>query len=81
MWWGLQALVPSLQHVVGSSGFGVIGGSLTGETTSVGGVAAPEEVELVPGLSLTLGVLPGVRVRTFALTEDTLPDADAPPDR
>eukprot|EP00873_Tetraselmis_striata_P000941 jgi/Tetstr1/421205/TSEL_001110.t1 len=77
----LKALVPSLQHVVGSSGFGVIGGSLTGETTSVGGVAAPEEVELVPGLSLTLGVLPGVRVRTFALTEDTLPDADAPPDR
>jgi small ligand-binding sensory domain FIST len=73
--------VPSLRHVVGSSGFGVIGGSITGETTSVGGVAAPEEVELVPGVSLTLAVLPGVEVRTFGVVEDMLPDADAPPDR
>lgn len=76
----LKKLVPSLRHVVGSSGFGVIGGSITGETTSVGGVAAPEEVELVPGVSLTLAVLPGVEVRTFGVVEDMLPDADAPPD-
>jgi len=75
----LKALVPSVETIVGSSGFGVIGGA-EGDGLSEGPLP-PEEVELVPAVSLTLAVLPGVEVTSFRVTPSTIPDADAPPDR
>lgn len=51
--------------VIGCSGGGVIGGS--------------REVERRPGLALTGARLPGVQMRPFHLTQDDLPNPDAPP--
>ncbi len=70
-------LLPLLQEalgtvpLVGCSGEGVVGVAPEG---------SPEEVENGPGLSLCLARLPGVRVQTFHLKPDDLPDLDSPPD-
>ncbi|GAB4815830.1 hypothetical protein N2152v2_002876 [Parachlorella kessleri] len=65
----LREKVPSLQHAVGCSGFGVLGMHR----------GAPEEWEQHPALSITLASLPGVLLKTFHVSPITLPDADAPP--
>ena len=56
--------------LIGCGGGGVIGMNHTGQA---------REVEAEPALSLTLAVLPDVKVRTFFLPPDTLPDLDSPP--
>lgn len=57
--------------LIGCSGGGIIG-------------TPPEspakEIEQQPGLSLSVAMLPGVTVHSFALQEDDLPDLDSPPD-
>lgn len=53
-------------RVVGCSADGVIGNA--------------QEAEFVPALSLTAGWLPGVQVMTFQLSDQDLPDMDAPPE-
>ena len=58
-----EALLP--RDLVGCSAGGVIG--------------AGREVEGRPGLSVTAACLPGVTVRSFTLSNDDLPDEDAPP--
>ncbi|DBB01388.1 TPA: hypothetical protein ACH3X1_000056 [Trebouxia sp. C0004] len=63
----LRSKVPSLQHIIGCTGFGVIGDSAEG----------PQEVEGEPALSLTLGVLPGVQVTAHHMSNQEVPDADA----
>jgi small ligand-binding sensory domain FIST len=70
-------LMPLLQQrlsvpaLIGCSGGGVVGVNLTGQV---------REVEDAPALSLTLAHLPDVRVHTFRLSTDRLPDLDGPPD-
>ena len=49
---------------------------------SAGGVIGDsQEVEHRPGVSLTVGSLPGVEIRSFHLDGDGLPDQDASPSR
>ena len=62
---GVRARIPGAA-VIGCSGAGVIGGG--------------HEVEDAPGLSLTAAHLPDVAVRSFHLSSDDLPSADAPPE-
>ncbi|KAL3147368.1 hypothetical protein ABBQ32_002849 [Trebouxia sp. C0010 RCD-2024] len=64
----LRSKVPSLQHIIGCTGFGVIGGSAEGPQEVEGGEAA---------LSLTLGVLPGVQVAAHHISNEAVPDADS----
>jgi len=61
----------AIPHLVGCGGGGVIGTSLQDHT---------QEVEGEPALSLTLARLPGVKIQTFDLSIDELPDLDSPPD-
>ena len=70
-------LMPLLQErlqlpaLIGCGGGGVIGMNAQGEI---------QEVEGKPALSLTLVQMPGVSVRAFHLTAETLPDLDSSPD-
>ncbi|MEM8546430.1 MAG: FIST N-terminal domain-containing protein [Cyanobacteria bacterium P01_H01_bin.119] len=61
----------SIPCLIGCSGGGIIGTPPT---------SAAKEVEQRPGLSLCVGILPGVTVQPFSLQEDDLPDLDSPPD-
>ncbi len=60
----LQEKFP-LPALIGCGGNGIIGGGL--------------EFETEPAISLLVGHLPGVYVRTFHLKPDRLPDLDSPP--
>lgn len=70
-------LMPLLQEllgvpaIIGCSGGGIVGMNQRGEARELEGEAA---------LSLTLAHLPGVKVRTFHVTAEELPDLDGPPD-
>lgn len=57
--------------LIGCSGGGVIGTNRSGEA---------RELEGEPGLSLTLARLPGVKVQTFKISADRLPDLDSSPE-
>jgi small ligand-binding sensory domain FIST len=57
--------------LIGCSGGGVIGTTITGET---------QELEAEPAISLTLAHLPGVQVRVFHVIAEELPDLDSSPD-
>ncbi|MBD1831575.1 FIST C-terminal domain-containing protein [Cyanobacteria bacterium FACHB-472] len=57
--------------LIGCGGGGIIGMNSSGEV---------EEVEGKPALSLTLAHLPGVKVHTFDIAGNALPDLDSPPD-
>ena len=57
--------------LIGCSGGGVVGMTRRGKV---------REVEGEPALSLTLASLPGVKIKTFHLTGDDLPDLDSSPD-
>ncbi|MEM6837570.1 MAG: FIST N-terminal domain-containing protein [Cyanobacteria bacterium P01_C01_bin.120] len=61
----------SIPCLIGCSGGGIIG------TPPASSLAKEEEQR--PGLSLCVGVLPGVTVQPFTLQEDDLPDLDSPP--
>lgn len=61
----------SLPILIGCSGGGVIG--MKNPTQII-------EVESRPALSLTVASLPGVDVKTFYFTSETLPDLDSSPD-
>ena len=61
----------SVKTLIGCSGGGVIGMSRYGEA---------QEVEGQPGLSLTLLHLPDVKVHSFHLLPEVLPDLDSSPD-
>lgn len=65
----LRRKVPSLQHVMGSTGFGVIGGSADG----------PREVEQAAAVSITLLHLAGTRVATRHIMDNDIPDLDSSP--
>ncbi|WP_225885398.1 FIST N-terminal domain-containing protein [Leptolyngbya sp. KIOST-1] len=65
----LQSLLP-LPTLVGCSGGGIVGTDAEGQ---------PQELEDIPGFSLTVARLPGVAVRSFHLSNDDLPDLDSPP--
>jgi small ligand-binding sensory domain FIST len=56
--------------LIGCGGAGVIG---------VDAYGRPREKEGEPALALTLASLPGVRVHTFHLSSEELPDLDSPP--
>ncbi|MDW8420530.1 MAG: FIST N-terminal domain-containing protein [Pseudanabaenaceae cyanobacterium SKYGB_i_bin29] len=60
----LQEKFP-IPHLIGCGGSGVIGNG--------------QELELEPGITLLVGHLPGVFLRTFHLNPDRLPDLDSPP--
>ncbi|MFN3360824.1 MAG: FIST N-terminal domain-containing protein [Pseudanabaenaceae cyanobacterium] len=60
----LQEKFP-LPNLIGCGGSGVIGNG--------------QELELEPGITLLVGHLPGVAIRTFHLNPDRLPDLDSPP--
>ncbi len=60
----------SVPVLIGCSGGGVVGTSQLGET---------EELEAQPALSLTLAHLPGVKIQTFHVVNEDLPDLDGPP--
>jgi len=70
-------LMPLLQErlagvpLIGCGGGGVIGMNENGRS---------QEVEGEPALSLTLASLPGVKVHTFHLAAESLPDLDSSPD-
>lgn len=66
----LQELLPAAA-IVGCGGGGVIGMNRSGIT---------EEVEGSPAISLSLARLPGVKVKTFHIAAEALPDMDSPPD-
>lgn len=57
--------------LIGCSGGGVIGTNEKGQSY---------EIEQQPALSLCVATLPGVTLKSFHLTEDSLPDLDGPPD-
>ncbi|MEZ2320044.1 MAG: FIST N-terminal domain-containing protein [Microcoleus sp.] len=65
----LQELLP-IPAVIGCGGGGVIGTGLDGFT---------EEIEGSPAVSLSLARLPGVKVRTFHVAAEQMPDLDSPP--
>jgi small ligand-binding sensory domain FIST len=56
--------------LIGCSGGGIVGTTPTGQT---------REIETEPSISLTLASLPNVKVQTFHLNGDDLPDLDSPP--
>ncbi|GAX79069.1 hypothetical protein CEUSTIGMA_g6509.t1 [Chlamydomonas eustigma] len=60
----LRKLVPSLKTIVGCSGYGVVGG----------GVSGPREIEGEPGFSLTLGQLPGVDMHVVHTLRSGIPE-------
>lgn len=70
-------LIPLLQErlsvpsLIGCSGGGIIGMTQRGQM---------QELEGSPALSLTLAHLPGVKVQTFHVVAEELPDLDSPPD-
>ena len=66
----LRDKLPNLP-LIGCSGGGVVGVTHRGKV---------REVEGEPALSLTLASLPGVKIKTFHLTGDELPDLDSSPD-
>ncbi|NJK66153.1 MAG: hypothetical protein HC789_04445 [Microcoleus sp. CSU_2_2] len=66
----LAEMLP-IPAIVGCGGGGVIG-------TNQGGVT--EEAEGSPAVSLSLARLPGVKVTTFHVSAEQLPDLDSPPD-
>ncbi len=57
--------------LIGCSGGGIVGVSQRGRV---------REIEGEPALSLTLATLPGVKIKTFRVTADQLPDLDSAPD-
>ncbi len=71
-------LLPLLQerlevpHIIGCGGDGVIGQASPGLTS---------EIEEQPAVALTLASLPGVKLQTFQLMAEDLPDPDSAPDR
>lgn len=62
----------SLPHLIGCSGGGVVGVNEEGKV---------QEVEYQPALSLSLAYLPDVRVQSFHVDADDLPDLDSPPNQ
>lgn len=71
-------LLPLLQerlkvpHLIGCGGDGIIGQASPGLTS---------EIEEQPAVALTLASLPGVKLQTFQLLTEDLPDPDSSPDR
>ncbi len=71
-------LLPLLQerlavpHIIGCGGDGIIGQASPGHTS---------EIEEQPALALTLAHLPGVKLTTFQMRSEDLPDPDSAPDR
>lgn len=63
----IRELVPSLKHIIGCSGYGVIGG----------GVDGPSEVEGEPAFSLSLGQLPDVDIHVMHTLRSSIPEPDA----
>ncbi|MCC5653097.1 FIST C-terminal domain-containing protein [Nostoc sp. XA013] len=61
----------SVPVLIGCSGGGVIGTTVSGET---------QELEAEPAISLTLAHLPGVKVQVFHVVAEELPDLDSSPD-
>lgn len=61
----------SVPVLIGCSGGGVIGTTVSGET---------QELETEPAISLTLAHLPGVKVQVFHIVAEELPDLDSSPD-
>lgn len=61
----------SVPVLIGCSGGGVIGTTVSGQT---------QELEVEPAISLTLAHLPGVNVHVFHAVTEELPDLDSPPD-
>lgn len=57
-----------------------IGNALLLGCTAGGVIGGGREVEMRPGFSLTLASMPGVDLQPFILSEDQLPNEDAPPD-
>jgi small ligand-binding sensory domain FIST len=66
----LTTLFPTLPHIIGCGGGGVLG--MTPENKAI-------EVESEPALSLMLAHLPGVKVQPFHIDSDELPDMDSSP--
>ncbi|MBW4519307.1 MAG: FIST C-terminal domain-containing protein [Scytolyngbya sp. HA4215-MV1] len=66
----LQERLPGLT-LIGCGGGGIIGADRDSQS---------KEIEGSPALSLSLAVLPGVKIRAFHLTAEDLPDLDSPPD-
>ncbi|MEO0377271.1 MAG: FIST N-terminal domain-containing protein [Cyanobacteria bacterium P01_A01_bin.17] len=62
----------SVPHIIGCGGDGIIGQASPGLTS---------EIEEQPAVSLTLASLPGVKLQTFQLMAEDLPDPDSAPDR
>ncbi|MGB3559176.1 MAG: FIST N-terminal domain-containing protein [Geitlerinemataceae cyanobacterium] len=62
----------SVSNLIGCGGGGIVGGDLPGQS---------REIEGEPALSLTLAYLPGVKVETFHVSSEALPDLDSPPHR
>ena len=63
----LRELVPSLKHIIGCSGYGVIGGGNEG----------PNEVEGEPAFSLSLGQLPDAEIHVMHTLRSSIPEPDA----
>jgi small ligand-binding sensory domain FIST len=61
----------SVPVLIGCSGGGVIGTTISGQT---------QELEAEPAISLTLAHLPGVQVQVFHIVAEELPDLDSSPD-
>ena len=61
-----------LKTLIGCGGGGVVG---------IGDRDESLEIEGNPALSLSVASLPGVRVRSFHITSNNLPDLDSPPSR
>ncbi len=61
----------SVPVLIGCSGGGVIGTTVSGET---------QELEAEPAISLTLAHLPGVKIQVFHIAAEELPDLDSSPD-
>jgi small ligand-binding sensory domain FIST len=66
----LEEMLP-IPAIVGCGGGGVIGTNRNGVT---------QEAEGSPAVSLSLARLPGVKVTTFHVSAEQLPDLDSPPD-
>ena len=63
----------AVPHLIGCGSGGAIGSHPTSGNR--------HEIEGEPALSLMLGYLPGVKIDTFHLSAEDLPDLDSPPDR
>ena len=68
----LRSRLSNAPPLIGCSGGGIIGTDSSGES---------QELEGEPGLSLTLAHLPGVKVQTFDISADRLPDLDSAPEK